>query len=253
MGILVGDVATEFNWVVVFLALVPLLFFFKMQKRERSWIIGLVSIYLCIGVLLMILMNVTPDRQTAELNKVFFITSHGIIAIMAGYGLALTAAYMATHFGRFRIIGLILGMVTLVPAFITFYNGVSHTFYGDVGLLSYGLILVMFICLAAAFVLAALAAQYFIRTRDSLANPAEADRVYFLVFAGAAALCLSTAIVMVFFQNDSLSLRQIWMALHRVFAPNQYSLPVIAGLLILGVVVAFIGSLFVYRQRGAIG
>ena len=77
LGILVSDIATEFNWVLVFVALVPLLFFFKMQKRERSWITGLVAIYLCIGVLLMVLMNTSSDRQSAELNKVFFIASHG--------------------------------------------------------------------------------------------------------------------------------------------------------------------------------
>ena len=46
-----------------------------------------------------------------------------------------------------------------------------------------------------------------------------------------------------------MSLREIGAALSRVFAPNQYSLPVMAGLLILGVVVVFIGSLFIYRQR----
>ncbi|MGO8837146.1 MAG: protein O-mannosyl-transferase family [Limisphaerales bacterium] len=249
MGILIGDVAGEFNWVLVFLALVPLLFFFKMQKRERAWIIGLVSIYFCIGVLLIFLMNVTPDRQSADLNKVFFISSHGIIAIMVGYGLALTAAYMATHFGRFRIVGLMLGLVTLVPAFLTFYNGVSHTFYGDVGLLSYKSIVVVFICLAASFILVALAARYFIRTRDLTANPIEDERLYFLVSGVAAALCLSTAIVLIFFQGDSLGIREIWTALGRVFAPDQYSLPVIAGLLVLGVVAIFIGSLFVYRQR----
>src|ERR1035441_9573479 len=89
MGLLVGDVASEFNWVLLFVALVPLLFFFKMQKRERSWITGLVATYLFVSVLLMILINVTPDRQTADLNKVFFIASHAIIAIMVGYGMAL--------------------------------------------------------------------------------------------------------------------------------------------------------------------
>jgi tetratricopeptide (TPR) repeat protein len=249
LGILVGDVAVEFNWVLVFVALVPLLFFFKMQKRERSWITGLVAIYLCIGVLLMLLMNTSPDRQPAELNKVFFIASHGIIAIMAGYGMALIAAFMATHFARFRIVGLLLGMVTLVPAFLTLYNGVSNTFYGGVGLLFYNSILILFFCLAASFVLTALAAQYFIRTRDPLVNPAEGDRLYFFVFAVAAVICLSTAIIMIFLPSDSLSLREIWVALSRVFVPDQYSLPVMAGLLILGVVVVFIGSLFVYHQR----
>ena len=258
LGILVGDVTVEFNWVLVFVALVPLLFFFKMQKRERSWITGLVAIYLCIGVLLMLLMNTSPERQSAELNKVFFIASHGIIAIMAGYGMALIAAFMATHFARFRIVGILLGMVTLVPAFLTLYNGVSNTFYGGVGLLFYNSILILFFCLTASFVLTALAAQYFIRTRDPSVDPADGDRLYCLGFAVAAAFCLSSAIIIIFWtgdslslfsRGDSLSLREIWVALSRVFVPDQYSLPVMAGLLILGVVVVFIGSLFVYRQR----
>ena len=150
LGILVSDIATEFNWVLVFVALVPLLFFFKMQKRERSWIIGLVAIYLCIGVLLMVLMNTSSDRQSAELNKVFFITSHGLIAIMIGYGMALTAAYLATHFVRIRVVGIMLGVVTIVPALITLYDGVCNTFYGNAGLLSYLFILLLFFCLAAA-------------------------------------------------------------------------------------------------------
>src|SRR5208283_1637363 len=42
---------------------------------------------------------------------------------------------------------------------------------------------------------------------------------------------------------------QFCAALGRVFAPNQYSLPAMAGLLIVGVAVAFLGSLLIYRQR----
>ena len=249
LGILIGDVAGEFNWVLVFIALVPLLFFFKMQKRERSWIGGLVAIYLCIGVLLMVLMNTSPDRQPAELNKVFFISSHSVIAIMIGYGLALTAAYMATHFVRFRLVGILLGVVTIVPALITLYDGVCHTFYGDAGLLSYIFILLVYFCLAAAFVLAALAGQCLVRMRDASVLPQESDRSYFLVFITAAAVFLGMAILTVFFRNDSLSFAQLCTAFGRVFAPNQYSLPAMAGLLIVGVAVAFLGSLLVYRQR----
>jgi tetratricopeptide (TPR) repeat protein len=249
LGILVSDIATEFNWVLVFVALVPLLFFFKMQKRERSWITGLVAIYLCVGVLLAILMNTSPDRQSAELNKVFFITSHGIIAIMIGYGLALTAAYMATHFVRIRRVGILLGVVTIVPALITLYDSVCHTFYGDAGLLSYIQILLLYFCLAAAFVLAALAGQCLVRIRDTSVLPQESDRSYFLIFIIAAAVLLGTAIVMVFFRNDSLSFAQFCAALGRIFAPNQYSLPAMAGLLIVGIAVIFLGSLLIYRQR----
>ncbi|MGA2279016.1 MAG: DUF2723 domain-containing protein [Verrucomicrobiota bacterium] len=248
-GILVSDIATEFNWVLVFVALVPLLFFFKMQKRERSWITGLVAIYFCVGVLLMVLMNTSPDRQSAELNKVFFISSHSVIAIMIGYGLALTAAYMATHFMRIRVVAILLGVVTIVPALITLYDGVCHTFYGDVGLLSYIQILLLYFCLAAAFVLAALAGQCLVRMRDPSVLPQESDRSYFLAFIIAAAVFLGTAIIMVFLRNDSLSFAQFCAALGRVFAPDQYSLPAMAGLLIVGVAVTFLGSLLVYRQR----
>ena len=168
---------------------------------------------------------------------------------MAGYGMALIAAFMATHFSGFRIVGLLLGLVTLVPAFLTLYNGVSNTFYGGVGLLFYNSILFLFICLTAAFVLTALAAQYFVRTRDLSANSTESDRTYCLLFALAAAICLSASIIMIFFQGDSLNLKEVWTAVGGVLAPDQYSLPVVAGLLILGVVVAFVGSLFLYRQR----
>jgi tetratricopeptide (TPR) repeat protein len=220
-----------------------------MQKRERSWITGLVAIYLCIGVLLMVLMNTSPDRQSAELNKVFFISSHSVIAIMIGYGLALTAAYMATHFMRFRVVGILLGVVTIVPALITLYDGVCHTFYGDAGLLSYIFILLLYFCLATAFVLAALAGQRLVRIRDTSILPQESDRSYFLVFIIAAAGFLGMAIIMVFFRSDSLSFAQFCAALGRVFAPNQYSLPAMAGLLIVGVSVIFLGSLLVYRQR----
>jgi tetratricopeptide (TPR) repeat protein len=133
LGILVSDIATEFNWVLVFIALVPLLFFFKMQKRERSWITGLVAIYLSIGVLLMVLMNTSPDRQSAELNKVFFITSHGIIVIMAGYGMALIASFMATHYGGFRRWGLLGGAVAALIGLYCLWDATGKHYFGLAG------------------------------------------------------------------------------------------------------------------------
>ena len=133
LGILVSDIAGEFNWVLVFVALVPLLFFFKMQKRERSWIIGLVAIYFCIGVLLMVLMNTSPDRQSAELNKVFFITSHGIVAIMVGYGMALIAAFMATHYAVFRRWGLLGGAIAALLGMYCLWDATGKHYFGIAG------------------------------------------------------------------------------------------------------------------------
>jgi len=99
---LVQGVADAYSWVYMFFALLPLFFFFKMQRRERAWIGLVASIYPFLGILLSIFLSPTRDRQTADLVKTFFIASHAIVAIMIGYGLALTAAYMATHYKEFR-------------------------------------------------------------------------------------------------------------------------------------------------------
>ncbi|PYJ01216.1 MAG: hypothetical protein DME25_18575, partial [Verrucomicrobia bacterium] len=53
----------------------------------------------------------------------------------------------------------------------------------------------------------------------------------------------------VFGRSDSLSLGQIRGSLGRLFAPEQYRLPALAGLLVPAGVLAFIGALLVYRQR----
>ena len=67
-------------------------------------------------MLLTIFLNPQQDRQSVELLKVFFAASHTVVAILIGYGLALTAAYMATHYERFRRWGLVGGSAALVLA-----------------------------------------------------------------------------------------------------------------------------------------
>jgi len=128
---LFGNVGDEFSLPYAFLAFVPFIFFLKMQRRERAWIIGLTAIYLCLGVLLMILLNPTPDRASADLVKVFFTASHTVVAAMVGYGLALTAAFMATHYQNFRRWGLIGGAIALVLAIYELLNDTHKVYFGE--------------------------------------------------------------------------------------------------------------------------
>ena len=136
LGLLVGGLAESFSWVAIFIALLPFLFLFKMKNRERSWIIGLTAIYLCVGVLLTIIMNTTPDRASADENKAFFTASHAIVAIMIGYGLALMSAYMATHYERFRHWGLLGGGIAVVLAFYCLVSATGKLFFGPAGQIS---------------------------------------------------------------------------------------------------------------------
>ena len=120
LWMLVSGVADAYSWVYMFFALLPLLFIAKMQKRERTWIVLVAGIYPFLGVLLSIFLSPTPDRQSSDLVKVFFIASHTIVAIMIGYGLALTAAYMATHYERFRRWGVLGAVAVALP--LALYN-----------------------------------------------------------------------------------------------------------------------------------
>ena len=131
LSMLGEGIIEEFNWVYTLLALLPFLFFFKMHKRERAWLIGVTAIYLCLGVLLLILLNPPPDRAAQQLVRVFFTASHTIIALLVGYALALTGAYLAAHYPSFRFWGLAGGGVAVALAIFSFVDLTSRTFFGE--------------------------------------------------------------------------------------------------------------------------
>jgi tetratricopeptide (TPR) repeat protein len=136
LGLLISGLAGSFSWVFLFIALLPFFFLLKMQKRERAWIVGLTAIYLCVGVLLTVLMNTTPDRQSADENKVFFTASHAVVAVMIGYGLALLSAYMSTHYARFRLWGLWGGAIAAVLGLIGLWEVTGRHYFGPAGHIS---------------------------------------------------------------------------------------------------------------------
>ncbi len=123
----------EFNLINLLLALVPLVFWFRMQRRERSWLVGLAAIWLCMSFLLMILLNPNPDRASRDLIKVFFTASYTVIAIFAGYGITLTLAAMVTCYQRFRFWGIAGGLAALGLAVLTLFKTTAGI-YPDSGL-----------------------------------------------------------------------------------------------------------------------
>ncbi len=136
LRMLVGGVADAFSWVYMFFALLPLFFIFKMQKRERAWIVLVAGIYPFLGVLLSITLSPTLDRQMSDLVKVFFIASHSIVAIMIGYGLALAAAYMATNYQKFRKWAIYASPVALLLALYNLWEVTGKHYFGVDGSVS---------------------------------------------------------------------------------------------------------------------
>ena len=108
----------------------------KMHKRERSWVVGLTAIYICLSVLLVILIDVSPDRSSTDLNKVFFTASHGLFAMMIGYGLTLLAAYTANHYQKVRTWGFAVGAVAVVLAIYSLKEETGKLYRGPAGVVS---------------------------------------------------------------------------------------------------------------------
>lgn len=121
MGMYCAWVQDEFNLVNIVLIIVPILFFFRMQKRERSWLIGLTGFWFCLAIVLLVLLNPNFDRASRDLNKVFFASSYTVLAMFIGYGLSLVAALLATQYQRFRLWALGGGGVVVTLAVITLY------------------------------------------------------------------------------------------------------------------------------------
>ena len=110
----------EFNFIYLIIALLPLWFFRKMNKREKGWITGMIAIYLCLAVLLMVLLNPSTDRQSRELTRVFFTASHVIICVGVGYGLVLIGAMLNTQYAIYRRRAVIFGAVAAAVAIYAF-------------------------------------------------------------------------------------------------------------------------------------
>src|SRR5690606_15956345 len=94
----------------------------------RAWLVGLSGIFFCLAVIMLILLNPTPDRQSRDLNRVFFTASHTIIAIGIGYGIALLAAYLLTQYQQVRRITLIGGVIAVKVSLFTLASVLTETF-----------------------------------------------------------------------------------------------------------------------------
>jgi tetratricopeptide (TPR) repeat protein len=131
MGMLLENAGDEFSYVFLLIALVPFFFLRAMQRRERSWIIGLAAIYFCLAVLLMVILSPPPDRANRMLVRVFFTSSHIPVALMIGYGISLMSAFMCSHYAGFRRWAILGGIAAIPLALVSLRKWVAETMYGE--------------------------------------------------------------------------------------------------------------------------
>ena len=99
------------------LAMVPFLFYYQNRLHPaRAWIGGVGAIYIFLSLLLLFLLNPQPDRQSQQLNRVFFTASYVPVSMFIGHGLALIAAVLASNYRRWRPWIMVFGVVAALVA-----------------------------------------------------------------------------------------------------------------------------------------
>jgi tetratricopeptide (TPR) repeat protein len=233
----------EFNMLYLLLALVVFLFYRKMKRRERVWIIGMIGIFICLGPFLVLLLNFPSDRQSLELNRVFLTSSHVIISMFIGFGLTLLATYLATHYKSARRIFMVVGLCIVDMALFMLVIQSQDRF--DLGMADWASALgyAKVLC----WMLAATTAIIFWREGFK-----EEPMLAYGVPGFFAALSLVPTILALTSLNKSFNfsgLPDTIQGIADAFKPMHYGLPVLAALVLLGLGVIFLVALGVYRNR----
>lgn len=231
----------EINILYLLIALVVFLFYRKMKKRERTWIIGMVALFICLGPFLVLLLNFSSDRQSLELCRVFLTSSHVFVAMSVGYGLTLLAASMSAHYNSLRKVSLLGGICAVDFSLFILAANSQLLFKPEMAdmVSIYGFAKIT--CWLAALVCLV------VIWRKGL----EHDR---LLAFGIPGFCILASLVMTLLTvlGDPPRLAgvgEVFQAIGQSFNPHQYGLPVYAALILVAAGLVFLGAVWLLRTK----
>ena len=85
----------EFGWPYLPLCAVPFCLLHRIGGLGFRWLLGLLAPFGSLAFLMLAILNPSVDRQTQELNKVYFSASYLVLALWMGYGLVILGAWLA--------------------------------------------------------------------------------------------------------------------------------------------------------------
>jgi tetratricopeptide (TPR) repeat protein len=237
--------AIQFNLFFLLLALLVILVYRQLKRRERVWMIGMVAIYTCIGPFLVLLLNFAPDRQSIGISAPLFALVHVFIAMFGAYGLTIACAYLATQYEARRKWLLVGGLCALDFALFTVaWN--CQTLIGNLDdeiATRFGFLKMVCWILAVITIL--------ILRKNGL----QTDRLLSFGLPGLFVLC-SFGLTLATILQDQLNLTGLSGFFHNLaqaFRPDQYGLPVYAALILLGMALLFLCSVWILRRKAPLG
>ncbi len=93
------DLRQQFTTPIAALALIPFIFFGKIDRKARTWLITTLVAFFSLGIILVAFQNPQLDIQTQFIGRVQFIQSHAVYAVWLGYGLIFGLMYLEILLG----------------------------------------------------------------------------------------------------------------------------------------------------------
>lgn len=96
VGTYLMDLRSQFYGPIAALAVIPVLFCWKVGKKNIAWLATTLIAFLSVGIVFMILQNPKTDIQNLFIGRVQYIQSHAIYVIWLGYGILLLMVLLET-------------------------------------------------------------------------------------------------------------------------------------------------------------
>lgn len=93
------DLRQQFTLPIALLGLIPFVFFGKIDRKARTWLITTLVAFISLSFILLTFQNPQLDIQTLFIGRVQFIQSHAVYAIWLGYGLIFGLMYLEMLLG----------------------------------------------------------------------------------------------------------------------------------------------------------
>ena len=95
LWILGKEMGKGFGWLYLVFALLPLGLMRRTCRCARNWLVGLAAAFLCVGPLLMTLLNPSADRASTDLIGPYFGPMDVVLALWTGLGLMVVGCMVA--------------------------------------------------------------------------------------------------------------------------------------------------------------
>jgi Protein of unknown function (DUF2723) len=88
------SITSDFGWLYLLPALLPIFYLHRLPKPERNCLLGLLALFPCLSLFMLAMLNPDPDFCISCPTNAYFVPSHFILTLFLGPGLTRAAQFL---------------------------------------------------------------------------------------------------------------------------------------------------------------